>query len=228
MPTLSTPCQGIALIDKPKGKTSFYLVGFLRKLTSVQCIGHAGTLDPFATGVMVLLIGKPFTRKAQELISFDKEYVARVKLGVATDSYDVDGIPTFFSDVEPDLKEIEKVCKNFQGEVLQTPPMFSAKKVNGKKLYDLARKGQVVHRDPKKVTIDLKILSYSYPYLDICVNCSSGTYIRSIAHDIGQSLGCGAHLTELRRTRVGPFSIDSCQTVDQLVDQSELTLKDSW
>lgn len=228
MATLSTPCQGIALIDKPRGKTSFYLVRFLRGLTSVRCIGHAGTLDPFATGVMVLLIGKPYTRKAQDLISFDKEYIAKIKLGVATDTYDIDGIPTFFSQITPTLFDIEKVCNQFQGNVLQTPPMFSAKKVNGKKLYDLARKGQVIHREPKKVTIDLKILTYSYPYLDICVTCSSGTYIRSIAHDIGKSLGCGAHLAELRRTKVGPFTIDECQTLDQLKTKSELILKESW
>ncbi|MCH9632140.1 MAG: tRNA pseudouridine synthase B [Chlamydiae bacterium] len=219
---------GIALINKPVEKTSFFLVSFLRRLTSVRCIGHAGTLDPFATGVMVLLIGKPFTRLSNELISFDKEYKAKLKFGSATDSHDLDGEVTMTSDIIPTIAEIETVCEQFQGEVLQTPPMFSAKKVKGKKLYELARQGKVIERKSKKVTIKLEILSYEYPYLDIHVTCSSGTYIRTIADDIGQKLGCGAHLVELLRTRVGPFHLQECQECDELTDSSKLNLRQNW
>lgn len=219
---------GIALINKPVGKTSFYLVGFLRRLTSVRCIGHAGTLDPFATGVMVLLVGKPYTKLSNDLIKYDKEYTAKLKFGAATDSHDLDGEITMTSDIVPTIEEIESICTQFQGEVLQTPPMFSAKKVKGKKLYELARQGKVIERQPKLVTIKLEILSYQYPYLDIHVTCSSGTYIRTIADDIGQKLGCGAHLVELIRTRVGPFHLNECQECDDLIDSTKLNLRRNW
>ncbi len=219
---------GIALLDKPPKKTSFYLVSFLRRLTSVKCIGHAGTLDPFATGVMVLLIGKPYTRKANDLILFEKEYTARLLFGQATDSHDLDGKIIMTSPLVPTLDQIQKECALMQGEVLQTPPMFSAKKVKGKKLYELARQGKVIEREPKRVTISLEILAYEYPYLDIHVTCSSGTYIRTIADDLGKKLGCGAHLIELTRTRVGPFYLQECQKCDELTDPLNLNLRHHW
>ena len=180
--------SGIALIDKPLHKSSFYLVSFLRKLTGVRCIGHAGTLDPFATGVMVLLIGKPFTRLSNQFIQEDKEYIARLKLGETTDTYDLEGSILNTSDLEPSLLQIENAIAKMQGAMSQTPPMFSAKKVNGKKLYELARAGKTIERAPKTIHIQTELLSYSYPYLDFKVTCSSGTYIRSIGHDIGQML----------------------------------------
>jgi tRNA pseudouridine55 synthase len=201
---------GVLLVDKPKGKTSFHLVARLRRLTGVKTIGHAGTLDPFATGVMVLLIGKPFTRLSDRLLTADKEYLAELHLGITTDSFDCDGEIQERSDNIPSLEEIKECLKSFQGEVDQTPPMFSAKKVNGKKLYELARQGKVIERKSVKVQLETTLLSYQYPYLTLNVKCSKGTYIRSISYDLGLMLGCGAHLSNLRRLRSGSFKIEDC------------------
>lgn len=228
MTLLNNSSYGLALINKPSAKTSFYLVSFLRKLTSISCIGHAGTLDPFATGVMVMLIGKPFTRQADQLIHCDKEYRAKLKFGEATDSLDLDGQVIATSDIVPTMDQVLKVAEKFQGELLQTPPMFSAKKVNGKKLYELARKGQVIHREPKKVFVKLEVLGYQYPYLDLYITCSSGTYIRTIADDMGKELGCYAHLVELIRERVGPFLLSECQNCETLTSKDLLKLRHSW
>lgn len=228
MTLLTSSVSGLVLIDKPKAKTSFYLVHFLRKLTGVKKIGHAGTLDPFATGVMVLLVGKRFTQKAQDLIGLDKEYHATLTLGQTTDSYDCDGIITSSNPYQPSLGELEAALQTFQGEVFQTPPMFSAKKVKGKKLYELARQGITIERKPKCVTMEVELLSYEYPQIQLYVKCSSGTYIRSIAHDLGQALKCGAYLSELKRTRVGPFHLQECQTCDELSDLSKLKLRDHF
>jgi tRNA pseudouridine55 synthase len=203
-------CQGILLVDKPVGKTSFSLVGVLRRILGVRKIGHAGTLDPFATGVMVLLIGHHMTRLSDRFLSEDKEYVARVQLGVATDTHDCDGEETFNSPLVPTEQEIQEILKKFQGETEQIPPMHSAKKVNGKKLYELARKGQVIERKPVRVVLETEFLKYEYPYLEIRVKCSKGTYIRTIADDMGKLLGCGAHLAALQRTRSGPYKIENC------------------
>ncbi len=202
--------SGILLINKAAGSASFYLVSLLRRLTQIEKIGHAGTLDPFATGVMVMLVGKEYTRRSNEFLCSDKEYRATLQLGTATDTYDLEGQITFRSEKVPTLNEIEIALTAFQGEISQTPPMYSAKKVGGKKLYDLARKGIVIERQPVKVTVEIKLLKYQYPMLEIVVACSKGTYIRSIAHDIGTFLGCGAHLFELMRTRSGSFRIEEC------------------
>ncbi|MBS0584795.1 MAG: tRNA pseudouridine(55) synthase TruB [Verrucomicrobia bacterium] len=210
--------EGILLIDKPKGKTSFHLVALLRKLTNVQKIGHGGTLDPLATGVMVLLVGKAFTTKADSFLTHDKEYTTRILLGTETDSYDITGAITRQETTIPTLEEITKALTLFQGTVSQIPPMFSAKKHKGKKLYELARKGQEIERKPSIVTIKTTLLSYEYPYLDLHISASKGTYIRTIAFDLGRALGCGATVFELRRTRQGPFSIKECITTQELVD----------
>lgn len=202
--------NGILLVDKAAGSTSFYLVSLLRKITRIEKIGHAGTLDPFATGVMVMLIGRDYTRRSDEFLCSDKEYRATVQLGSATDTYDIEGEVTFRSDKIPSLEEIQLALATFQGEILQIPPMYSAKKVEGKKLYDLARRGITIERQPVKVQVQIKLISYNYPMLDIEVLCSKGTYIRSLAHDIGQFLNCGAHLFELARTRSGSFHIGQC------------------
>ncbi|HSX11105.1 MAG TPA: tRNA pseudouridine(55) synthase TruB [Chlamydiales bacterium] len=202
--------NGILLVDKAAGSTSFYLVSLLRRLTHIEKIGHAGTLDPFATGVMVMLIGQDYTRRSNEFLNKDKEYRATLQLGLATDTYDIEGQITSRSDKIPTPQEIALALAAFQGEISQIPPMFSAKKVEGKKLYDLARKGITIERQPVKVQLQIKLVSYNYPMLDIEVACSKGTYIRSLAHDIGQFLGCGAHLFELARTRSGAFHIGQC------------------
>ena len=209
--------QGILLIDKPRGKTSFSLVSLLRKITKERKIGHAGTLDPFATGLMILLVGKSFTRLSDQFLTQEKEYRATLQLGISTDSFDCDGTEISRSDLIPAFEEIENALCLFQGEVLQTPPMFSAKKVQGKKLYELARKGIVIERSACRVTLHTTLLSYNYPHLELQIRCSKGTYIRSIAHDLGTHLGCGAHLTELRRLRSGGFSIEDAVTTEQLL-----------
>lgn len=206
--------EGILLVDKPVGITSFGLVARLRRLLDVQKIGHAGTLDPFATGVMVMLIGRNYTRLSDTFLCQDKEYRAVLKLGETTDSYDCDGQIMATSDLIPSQEEVIQAIAQFQGEIEQTPPMFSAKKVGGKKLYELARKGQEIERQSVRIQVQIQLISYDYPNITIEVACSKGTYIRSLAHDIGQVLGCGAHLTQLRRTRSGAFSIDRCLNLE--------------
>lgn len=202
--------QGLLLLDKPAGKTSFHLVAVLRKLTDIQKIGHAGTLDPFATGVMVMLIGKNFTRQAQNLQNYDKSYRTTLHLGIETDSYDIDGKQVNQSDLIPTLDQIQQALHDFQGTIMQMPPMFSAKKQGGKKLYELARQGITTKREARPVTVKTTLIDYAYPYLTLDIDCTKGTYIRSIGHDLGQKLGCGAHLKELIRTRIGPYHLTDC------------------
>ncbi|WP_213318403.1 tRNA pseudouridine(55) synthase TruB [Chlamydiifrater volucris] len=202
--------EGILLVNKPKGRTSFSLIRALTKLTGVKKIGHAGTLDPFATGVMVMLLGRKYTRLSDKLLFQDKEYDAVAYLGTTTDSYDCDGKVVGRSKKVPTLQEILKASESFQGEILQLPPMFSAKKVQGRKLYEYARKGIVVERAECKVRVSLKVINYEYPRIFFSVSCSKGTYIRSIAHELGNMLGCGAYLEELCRSRSGNFLLKDC------------------
>lgn len=209
-PTATLLLEGILLVNKPQGCTSFSLIRALRKLTGIRKIGHAGTLDPFATGVMVMLIGRGYTRLSDQLLLQDKEYLAEVSLGVSTDTFDCDGKVVARSKKIPTFENIKKALVDFQGEIEQIPPMFSAKKVGGKKLYELARKGEEIERSPAKVHIKTTLLDYAYPTLSLKITCSKGTYIRSIAHDLGNRLGCGAHLSQLQRTRSGNFTIDEC------------------
>lgn len=212
--------EGILLIDKPQGRTSFSLIRSLVKKIGVKKIGHAGTLDPFATGVMVMLIGRKFTRLSDVLLFEDKEYSAVAYLGATTDSYDCDGKTVGRSKKVPSWEEIQQASQHFQGEIQQQPPMFSAKKVQGRKLYEYARQGLQIERKYSTVYVDLQITKYEYPRLYFNVKCSKGTYIRSIAHELGNMLGCGAYLEELRRLRSGSFTIDQC--IDgRLLDQAD-------
>lgn len=204
------PIEGLLLVDKPKGKTSFSLIGILRKTLGVKKIGHAGTLDPFATGVMILLIGRNYTRLSDQFLLKNKEYLAELYLGATTDTYDCEGTKLTESSIIPTLDAIESTLAKFQGDIEQIPPMFSAKKVQGKKLYELARKGQVIERKAVLVNVSIELISYEYPYLKIKVKCSKGTYIRSLAYDIGLKLGCGAYLTNLKRTKSGIHSLEEC------------------
>lgn len=215
---MKQPLEGILLVNKPKGKTSFSLITALRKILNVQKIGHAGTLDPMATGVMVLLVGKKFTTLSDQLLSSDKEYIAEITLGITTDTYDADGKVVFESSEVPTLATLEEALKKFQGKVEQTPPMFSAKKQNGKKLYELAREGKTVER--QKVTLDMTVdlIHYEYPKATLSIACSKGTYVRSIAHDLGQMVGSGAHLSDLVRSRSGSFAIGQCMEGSLLFD----------
>ncbi len=210
--------EGILPVCKPAAKTSFHLVALLRKLTQIRTIGHAGTLDPFATGVMVLLIGKPFTKLSALFLHQDKEYEAVVHLGVTTDTYDLDGQVVETSGFVPTLAEVEYTLEKFQGTILQTPPMFSAKKIQGKKLYELARKGITIERESVPVTLRIELLNYAYPRLSLKIQCSKGTYIRSLAYDIGKALGCGAHLSQLVRTRSGSITLNECCDGAQLIE----------
>lgn len=204
------PVEGILLIDKPKGCTSFSLVQNLRKRLKVKKIGHAGTLDPFATGVMVMLVGRRYTRLSDQFLCRDKEYLAEVHLGITTDTYDSEGTIIGESSLIPSLENIQESLTSFQGEIEQIPPMYSAKKKQGKKLYELARKGVEVEREPVKINLQTQLISYEYPRLVLRIACSKGTYIRSIAYDLGQLLKCGAHLNNLKRTRSGTFTLENC------------------
>ena len=208
--------EGILLLDKPHSKTAFYLVKYLRSLTKVSKIGHCGTLDPFATGLMVMLIGSRFTKLSDHFLNSSKAYETTIELGSITTTFDPEGEKTLVSDKIPSLEEIESAIECFQGTILQTPPMFSAKKVNGQKLCDLARKGVTVERKACTVQLKITLLSYEYPHLKLHIECSKGTYIRSLGHDLGQKLGTGAYLTELRRVASGKFSLDQALSLDDL------------
>jgi len=207
----TTPAsEGLLPVCKPKSNTSFSLVSMMRRLTGIRTIGHAGTLDPFAEGVMLLLIGRKYTQMSNQFLNQDKQYLATVHLGITTDSYDTEGQVTASSPLVPTLEEVERALLKFQGTILQTPPMFSAKKVDGKKLYTLARQGITIAREPSTVTLHIQLLRYTYPLLELNVTCSKGTYIRSLAYDIGLELQCGAHLSALTRTRSGAFTLAQC------------------
>ncbi len=210
--------QGILIIDKPKDYTSHDVVARTRRTLNIKKVGHAGTLDPNATGVLVVLVGKA-TKLSQKLIIDDKEYLAVLYLGEKTDTSDVQGEVVAKSDIIPDEETIIKTIKSFEGEIDQVPPMHSAKKINGKKLYKLARQGVEVKRDPVKITIkNIEILKVDFPIVEIKVLCSKGTYIRQLADDIGDTLGCHAYLKDLRRTASGPFHIDEAITIDELLN----------
>jgi tRNA pseudouridine55 synthase len=213
---------GFILINKPAGITSHDVVDKLREITKIKKIGHAGTLDPFATGLLILGIGREFTKKLSIFQKKDKEYIATLRLGAESDTFDKEGkIVEKKVEKIPERKEIEEVLKSFFGEIEQIPPAFSAKKIKGKKLYELARKGIKVEPKPQKVKIyEISILEYNFPYLKIKVKCSSGTYIRSLANDIGKKLGCGAYVEDLIRTKIGEFSIENAVELSKLTPQN--------
>lgn len=209
---------GFILIKKPSGPTSHDIVDRLREITGIKKIGHAGTLDPFAEGLLILGIGRGATKNLSKFQKQDKEYLAKIRLGGVSDTYDREGKITLKENLEPpSLEKIEKVLKKFLGKIEQTPPIFSAKRQKGKKLYELARKGIKVAPKPVRVEIyDISLIKYCWPHLQIKVQCSSGTYIRSLAHDIGQALNCGGYLEELLRTRIGNFSLSQAVELSQL------------
>ena len=211
-------CEGILLVDKPANMSSFAVVAQARRRLGVKKIGHGGTLDPFATGLLVLLVGRNFTKRADEFLQGDKHYSACLYLGVSTDSYDCEGKEVERSDKIPTLQEIEEVLSHFQGTLQQVPPMFSAKKINGVRLYELARKGEMVERKAVEVKVDIQLIRYEYPELELEVRCSKGTYIRSLAEDIGHKLGSYAHLVRLRRLSSGRFSLNDSIDLSVLKD----------
>ena len=208
---------GFLNIYKPKGKTSHDVVAILRRVTKIKQIGHTGTLDPFAEGVLPVCIGK--ATRLIEYLADDKAYIGTVQLGKSTTTYDIEGDMVKVSDKEVSIEEIEKALQSFRGEVEQFPPIYSAIKVNGKKLYEYARKGEEVEIKPRKVTIkNLKILNYDSKnrVLELYIECSKGTYIRSIANDLGEVLGVYGHLTKLVRVKAGEFEIKDCIRFEDL------------
>ena len=209
--------DGILVVDKPQGLTSHDVVDLIRKKFNLKKVGHAGTPDPMATGVLVLLIGK-YTKSSDLFMAGDKDYEATLVLGATSDTADAWGkVKPSGNCADLSSGEIEEAFKNFLGEIDQCPPMYSAVKVNGRKLYELARKGISVKVKPRKVTIKkLEITDISLPQVSFNVTCSKGTYVRQLCVDIGETLKCGAHLSRLKRTRVGDFSIDEAFTVEEL------------
>lgn len=206
------------LINKAKDISSFKAVAYLRKVTNIRKIGHAGTLDPMAEGLLIVAIGRESTKRINQFVKLDKEYIANIYLGKSTDTYDKEGkILSEYKGKASELKEIEKVIKSFLGEIEQIPPMYSAKKYKGKKLYELARKGIEVKRKASIVNIlEIEILNYQWPNLEIRVKCSKGTYIRSLAKDIGDKLKTGAYLQELKRTRIGNYTLNSAYSLNDI------------
>lgn len=209
----------ILLVDKPAGITSHDVVDRVRRIFKTRRVGHAGTLDPFATGLLIIGVGKA-TKELNNYVGLDKTYIATARLGATSDTYDLEGIIVArpMSNI-PCHDEVLAVLGSFRGGYDQIAPAYSAKKVNGKKLYELARKGEDVEhlRPTKKINIsEIELISYKWPDLKFLVSCSSGTYIRSLAHDIGEKLGCGAYLTELRRTRIGEYKIEDAKTLEDL------------
>ena len=208
---------GFLNVYKPAGKTSHDIVAILRKVTKIKQIGHTGTLDPFAEGVLPVAIGK--AARLIEYLDDDKAYDAVVQFGSSTTTYDIEGEVLNTSDKVPDLEEIKTELKNFYGEIEQIPPVYSAIKINGKKLYEYARNGENIEVAPRKVNIkELNIINYNAPkrILNIHIECSKGTYIRSIANDLGEALGAYGHLIKLIRTKAGRFDIDSSVKLEEI------------
>ena len=209
--------NGLLVIDKPGGMTSHDVVSRLRKITGERSIGHLGTLDPMATGVLPLLLGK-FTRLAQYFSSAEKSYTGTIRFGFATDTYDAEGEPASTpASVELTLEKIRTLAAHFRGTMQQMPPPFSAKKIGGTPAYKLARAGKQVELKPATVHIEsFEITGLQDEEASFALSISAGGYVRSIAHEMGQMLGCGAHLSSLRRTRAGVFTLSDSHTLDEL------------
>lgn len=212
----------VILIDKPKGWSSFDVVAKVRGTLKVALgkrpkVGHAGTLDPFATGLLILLVGSA-TKRQDSYMKQDKEYEATIKLGATSTTGDPEGEITTHETRAPKEAEILKVFNELTGEISQTPPIFSAIKINGQRAYKLARKGEKVDLKPRRVKIyKLELTGYNWPLLEARVSCSSGTYIRTLAEQIGDKLQTGAYLTALRRTKIGDFDVNDAKNVESVI-----------
>lgn len=212
--------DSILLVDKPAGITSFGVVARVRRKLSQQLgkkakVGHTGTLDPFATGLMIIVTGKE-CRNAGNYSKLDKEYEATIRLGQTSTTGDPEGELTEVSTAQPTKDQVEAVLKQFVGEITQQPPMFSAIKINGRRAYDLARKGEVVEMPTRQITIfKLELIDYAYPNIRIRTHVSSGTYIRTLAEDVGAALETGAYCSELRRTKVAEYSVADATPVER-------------
>ena len=218
--------NGIINVYKPEGITSFDVIYKVRRILNTRRIGHTGTLDPMASGVLPICVGKA-TRAAELLVASDKEYICSLKFGAETDTQDSTGEVTATSDKRPSEQEFRKAVSAFIGETEQIPPMFSAVHVGGVRLYKLARRGETVERKPRKINIfDISVLSFSEDKAEIKVVCSKGTYIRTLCEDIGKKLGCLSHMTALKRTRSGIFTIEDAVLIED-VSEEKLTPVDT-
>lgn len=209
--------EGILLVDKPRDHTSHDVVARLRGKLKMKRVGHAGTLDPMATGLLIILVGKA-TRVSQYLISLDKEYEGTIELGKVTDTQDADGEVMETRPVPPLTEaEITAAMNGFMGDQYQMPPMYSAIKIDGVPLYKSARKGEEVEREPRFIRVmSWELTRFALPQFDFRLRCTKGTYVRTLAHDLGQKLGCGAHLAALRRTATEKFHISQALTMEQI------------
>jgi len=208
--------DAIILVDKPKGITSARAVALVKKRIKVK-VGHTGTLDPLATGLLIMLTGKR-TKQANSFLHMDKSYVVRAILGMSTTTYDVAGDVVSTCDRPVTREELESALEGFRGELLQVPPAFSAKKIGGKKAYELARKGIDMEIPPSRVRVDsLCLTHFDYPDFTLECDVSSGFYVRSLVHDVGQKLGVGATVEEVRRVRVGDYTVDNARPLDDIL-----------
>jgi tRNA pseudouridine55 synthase len=215
---MSEHLHGLLLVDKPAGPTSHDVVQAARRALKERRIGHTGTLDPAATGLLVLCVGRA-TRLQQFLLAWPKTYIGEIRLGYPTTTYDSEGEPTAPPSPVPALTPslVEEITARFSGEIEQLPPPYSAKKVGGRKFYELARAGEDVPREAKSVTLlEFALAAEGESALRFEVTCSSGTYVRSLAHDVGSMLGCGGHLASLRRVRIGPWRVDQAVPAEVL------------
>jgi tRNA pseudouridine55 synthase len=210
----------VLLIDKPLLWTSFDAVRKIRNAIKIKKVGHAGTLDPLATGLLIICTGK-FTKKINEYMAQEKEYTGTFTLGATTPTYDLESDPINFKPVDAiDEAQIKEATKKFTGEIMQVPPAHSAIKVDGKRVYELARKGKEVKLEPRKITIkEFEITAIEMPVVSFKVVCTTGTYIRSLANDFGEALGCGAYLSSLCRTRIGEFKLSEAQSIHAFIDE---------
>ncbi len=213
---MATPLTGILNIDKPAGITSHDVINRVRRVAQMRRVGHAGTLDPLATGVLLVCLGRA-TRLVEYLTGQPKTYEAVIRMGQTTDTYDAEGTITAEHSIAFTEADLAPALTQFRGEIEQVPPMYSAVKQDGQPLYKLARQGKEVARPSRRVTIyELGILDWQPPLLSLRITCSKGTYIRSLAHDLGEVLGCGGHIAALRRTAVGSFTLDTAVSLDDL------------
>ena len=218
--------SGLLLVNKPVGITSFKLVHIIKKKLNVKKAGHCGTLDPLASGLMIVLIGK-YTKLQDKFMKQDKVYYATIKLGIKTDSGDLDGKIVSQSDFSHVTKDLaEKACKSFVGKIKQIPPMYSALKVNGQKLYELARKGITVERKPREITIyDIELVDFKEDTFSVRVKCSSGTYIRTLSEDIGTKLNTDTVLINLVREEIGNYKLKDAVNIEDIKENSPEHLK---
>src|SRR3954464_6297122 len=221
-----SPLDGAILIDKPSGPTSHDVVDAIRRQFQIKKVGHCGTLDPNATGLLIIVLGRG-TKLSERLMTDDKVYEGAMKFGEATDSYDADGELISSLPVPPiSLDELNEAATQFVGDQMQTPPMVSAVKKGGVPLYKLARKGIEVEREARLIHIyNFRFTKYEEPLADFRLACTKGTYVRSVAHELGQKLGCGAHLATLRRVSSGKFDVAQAMTLDQVLKCSERELE---